>query len=53
VRYDTTTGKLVQNSAITIDDTGVIYGVTDISTADGTGIITFAADTVQMDLLSA
>lgn len=53
VRYDTTTGKLVQNSAITIDDTGVIYGVTDISTANGAGTIAFFADTVQVDMLSA
>lgn len=30
-RFDTTTGKLIQNSVVTIDDTGVIAGATSIS----------------------
>ena len=32
VRFDTTTGKLIQNSVVTISDTGAMSGVESIST---------------------
>lgn len=46
-RYDGTTGKLIQNSAITIDDDWVIYGLSDISTADGSWTIKAYADVFE------
>jgi hypothetical protein len=30
-RYDTTTGKLIQNSVVTVGDTGVVAGVTELT----------------------
>lgn len=30
-RFDSTTGKLIQNSAVTIDDTGIVSGVTQLN----------------------
>ena len=30
-RYDTTTGKLIQNSVVTVDDTGAVTGVTTLA----------------------
>lgn len=33
-RFDTTTGKLIQNSVVTIDDTGVVDGVSHINNVD-------------------
>jgi len=33
-RFDTTTGKLLQNSAVTISDTGAVAGVTVLGTPD-------------------
>lgn len=62
VRFDSTTGKLVQNSSVTISDTGDIAAVTTIALADGsvsapslahtgdlnTGIYFSAADTIDL-----
>jgi hypothetical protein len=33
-RFDTTTGKLIQNSAVTISDTGAVAGVSSLGVAD-------------------
>lgn len=33
-RFDTTTGKLIQNSVVTISDTGAVSGVTSMGVAD-------------------
>lgn len=33
-RFDTTTGKLIQNSVVTVSDTGAVAGVTSITTPD-------------------
>jgi hypothetical protein len=38
-RFDTTTGKLIQNSVVTVGDTGVVTGVTDF-TATGSATAT-------------
>lgn len=42
-RFDTTTGKLIQNSAVTISDTGAVAGVTSITTPDYIDLDTTAA----------
>lgn len=34
VRFDTTTGKLIQNSVVTISDTGATTGITTLTTSD-------------------
>jgi hypothetical protein len=42
-RFDTTTGKLIQNSAVTVSDTGAMAGVTSITTPDYIDLDTTAA----------
>lgn len=41
VRFDSTTGKLIQNSVVTIDDTGAVAGVTTLASS---GRFTFSGD---------
>lgn len=56
VRFDATTGKLIQNSAVTIDDTGVATGFASVGTqvvkATGSGGLTLqnASGTPQMQM---
>jgi hypothetical protein len=48
VRYDSTTGKAVQNSVVTVSDTGEVAGVSAIVVADGAEVtpsITHTGDT--------
>lgn len=42
-RFDTTTGKLIQNSVVTVSDTGAMAGVTSITTPDYIDLDTTAA----------
>jgi hypothetical protein len=44
VRYDSTTGKLVQNSTVTISDTGALAGVTTINTFNLEGYVVLGTD---------
>jgi hypothetical protein len=44
-RFDTTTGKLIQNSVVTVSDTGAVSGVNSIVTPDYITFDTTAAET--------
>lgn len=48
-RFDTTTGKLLQDSAVTIDDSGNVAGV---GTLTATGVVTIPAGTVAAPSVS-
>lgn len=50
-RFDTTTGKLLQNSAVTIDDSGNISGASSISTIDYAQLDTTAAASIALGKL--
>ena len=50
-RFDTTTGKLIQNSVVTIDDSGNISGANSISTIDYAQLDTTAAASIALGKL--
>jgi hypothetical protein len=50
-RFDTTTGKLIQNSVVTIDDSGNISGANSISTIDYAQLDTTAAASIAVGKL--
>lgn len=50
-RFDTTTGKLLQNSVVTIDDSGNISGANSISTIDYAQLDTTAAASIALGKL--
>lgn len=50
-RFDTTTGKLLQNSVVTIDDSGNISGANSISTIDYAQLDTTAAASIAVGKL--
>jgi hypothetical protein len=47
-RFDTTTGKLIQNSVVTVSDTGAISGAESISNIDFAQFDTTATPTIAM-----
>jgi hypothetical protein len=48
-RFDSTTGKLLQNSVVLIGDTGAVTGVTDLTTTGNTILGDATTDTVQVN----
>ncbi len=48
-RFDSTTGKLLQNSVVLIGDTGAVTGVTDLTTTGNTILGDASTDNVQVN----
>jgi hypothetical protein len=48
-RFDSTTGKLLQNSVVLIGDTGAVTGVTDLTTTGNTILGNDSTDTVTVN----
>ena len=48
-RFDTTTGKLIQNSVVTVDDTGAVTGVTTLAASTASVVDLSVTGTLSFD----